>query len=99
MTSTIKRCALLLISVFALMSLVSAPVSAHMKADPTQQELTAARSATAKYHSVTKAEADGYINIGLYLPGEGYHFVNFGLIDGIFEPEQAIHVFDPDSHL
>ena len=102
MTSTIKRCALLLISVFALMSLVSAPASAYMGADPTHKELTTARSATAKYHNVTQAEADGYINIGLYLPGEGYHFVNFGLIDGIFEPEHPevlLYIADEDGDL
>ena len=92
MASTIKRDALLLISVFALMSLVSAPASAYMSADPTHKELTTARSATAKYHDVTEAEADGYINIGFYLPGEGYHFVNFGLIDEIIpEPDGGAH--------
>ena len=32
----------------------------------THQELAAARSATAKYHDVAQAEADGYVNIDLY---------------------------------
>src|SRR6476659_1032126 len=102
MTSTIKRCALLLLSVFALMSVVTGPASAYMKEDPTQKELTAARSATAKYHDVSQAEADGYINIGFYLPGEGYHFVNFGLIDGNFEhehPEVLLYIPDEDGDL
>ncbi len=53
-----------------------------------RQELARARGATAKYHDVAEAEADGYVNIGLNLPGEGLHYVNFSLIDGTFDPEQ-----------
>jgi hypothetical protein len=76
----------------------SAPLTAHCasalafsKSDlsaATQQELARARSATAKYHDIAQAEADGYININLYLPGEGFHYVKFSLIDSNFDPEQ-----------
>ena len=54
---------------------------------PTEQQLASARSATAKYHDVAQAEADGYTSINLYLRGEGFHYVNFSLIDGTFDPE------------
>src|SRR5215475_6866130 len=52
----------------------------------TLQELANARAGTAKYQDVEQAEADGYINIDLYLSGEGYHYVNPSLIDGTFDP-------------
>jgi hypothetical protein len=54
----------------------------------THRELAQARRATAKYHDVANAIADGYVDIGLYTPGEGYHFVNALLIDTSFDPEK-----------
>jgi hypothetical protein len=55
---------------------------------PTLQELAIARAATAKYHDVARAEADGYINTGDYEPGEGLHYVKPSLIDGTFSPDE-----------
>src|SRR6266446_4865288 len=40
----------------------------------TLQELAQARNATAKYHDVEQALADGYVKRG-YGPGEGFHYV------------------------
>lgn len=54
----------------------------------TEQELARARSATARYHDVAQAVADGYTDINFYLSGEGFHYVKFSLIDAIFDPEQ-----------
>ena len=54
----------------------------------TQQELAQARRATARYHDVEQAEADGYVNFNLYESGEGFHYVKFSLIDGTFDPAQ-----------
>jgi hypothetical protein len=54
----------------------------------TLRELALARRATAKYHDVENAKADGYIDGNLYTPGEGYHYINPLLIDGHFDPEQ-----------
>ena len=68
----------------------------------TRQEIRKARSATAKYHNVAAAEADGYINIGLYIPNEGLHYVNFGLIDGTFDyehPEVLLYAPTDDGEL
>jgi hypothetical protein len=67
----------------------AAPASAQGKSAlnaVTQQELAAARRATARYHDVAQAEADGYVNIDLYESGEGFHWVNVSLIDGTFDP-------------
>ena len=52
----------------------------------THQELAAARAATARYHDVAQAEADGYVNINLYESQEGFHWVNMSLIDAEFDP-------------
>jgi hypothetical protein len=54
----------------------------------TLRELAQARRATAKYHDIANAEADGYVNGNLYTPGEGYHYINPLLVDGIFSTEQ-----------
>src|SRR5262245_30909309 len=54
----------------------------------TQEELRQARRATARYHDIEQAIADGYENFSLYESGEGHHYVKFSLIDGIFDPTQ-----------
>ena len=65
------------------------PASAQEKSGAaTQQELASARRATAKYHDLAQAEADGYVNIDLYEAGEGFHWVKFSLIDDVFDPAQ-----------
>ena len=43
-----------------------------------------ARNATAKYHDVSQALADGYVNEG-YVPGEGFEYVKESLIDCTFD--------------
>jgi hypothetical protein len=54
----------------------------------TNQELAMARAATAKYHDVARAIADGYVNVNDYEPGEGFHYVKFPLIDNTFSPDE-----------
>ena len=66
----------------------AATVDADDLSAPTLQELAIARSATAKYHDVAQAEADGYINVNDYEPGEGFHFVKPSLIDATFNPDE-----------
>lgn len=53
-----------------------------------QQELAQARRATARYHDIEQAIADGYEDFGLYESGEGHHYVKFSLLDGTFDPTQ-----------
>jgi hypothetical protein len=60
----------------------------------TLAELARARNATAKYHNVAEALADGYVQRG-YGPGEGFHFVNASLIDCTFDvehPETLLYI-------
>jgi hypothetical protein len=80
----------------------SAAVAADNLSAATNQELARARSATAKYHRVAQAEADGYVNAG-FTPGEGFEYINFDLIDCDFDPEQPevlLYAFFPsDNHL
>jgi len=52
----------------------------------TLAELARARNATARYHDVAEAIADGYVQ-KVYMPGEGFHFVNASLMDCTFDLE------------
>jgi hypothetical protein len=51
------------------------------------QQFALARAATVRYHDVSEALADGYIDMGVN-PGEGdaVEFVNFGLVDCTLDP-------------
>jgi len=62
--------------------------------EATNQELARARSATARYHDISQAEAEGYVNFDLYESGEGFHYIKFALLDGIFDltqPEMLLY--------
>jgi hypothetical protein len=65
-----------------------------------QQELADARNATAKYHDVNQALADGYVNVG-YVPGEGFEYIKGSLIDCTFDLEhpEAVHYIDSGNGL
>ncbi len=52
------------------------------------KELAAARRATAKYHDVNVAVADGYLPVSPHIPGMGAHYVNFALLDAVFDIER-----------
>ena len=54
----------------------------------TLRELAQVRRATAKYHDLANALADGYVDGNLYTSGEGYHYINPLLVDGTFNLEQ-----------
>lgn len=54
----------------------------------TEQELAQARRATARYHDIEQAEADGYVSFELYESGEGFHYIKFSLLDATFDPTQ-----------
>ena len=66
------------------------------------QELAQARAATAKYHDVDRAIADGYVVASGNEPGEGVHYVNFALVDGVFDidhPEALLYQVLPNGKL
>jgi hypothetical protein len=58
----------------------------------TNRELALARNATAKYHDIERAEADGYEFLDC-VPGEGLEYVNWSLVDCTFDIEhpEALH--------
>lgn len=60
---------------------VNAPAALNM-------ELATARAATARYQRVEAALADGFVDIDLFVPGMGYHFLNPDRVDGTFDPRE-----------
>ena len=89
MTGTIRPvCVLGAVVVAGLAGVAHAGGGAQKLSATTHQQLADARSATAKYHDVAQAEADGYVSIGLYEPGEGHHWLKPSLVDGTFDPTQ-----------
>ncbi len=91
-----KKVLLSLMAAVLLVASMATVVLARPPVDLTP-ELTAARAATAKYNSVTKALADGYLATvdcveappagppGA-LGGMGFHYVNLGLMDPFVDP-------------
>lgn len=82
------------------------------KAVPTPESseaewLKALKQVTARFNSLTLAQAEGYTpeDICVALPGVGgmgYHWPNFPLIDGVFEPlkpEVLVFAKAPNGHL
>jgi len=54
----------------------------------TLADLASARKATARFHRVDQAEAEGYINLNFCEEGEGCHWLNPSLLDGVFDPNK-----------
>jgi len=66
------------------------------------QELALARASTAKYHNIQTALADGYIDINLYIPNMGWHYMDTTLVDENFEidkPELLVYAEKPNGGL
>jgi hypothetical protein len=64
------------------------------------KELALVRASTAKYHNIQKALADGYVDINLYIPNMGWHYLNNDLLDGTFEvdkPEFLVYSEKPNG--
>jgi len=96
---------LLLVSLFALTisaTVLGAPSSSTFTEDQlsaqTRADLARARAATARYHRVEQAEAEGYINLNFCEEGEGCHWLNPALLDGVFDPAKPeILLYVPDG--
>ena len=80
--------------------LLSVPLLQRAQAEPglsaqTLKELAQVRRATARYHNVINALADGYVDANFPAPGIGCHMINFGLVfDGeidLEKPELLVH--------
>jgi hypothetical protein len=60
-------------------------------------QLESVRAATAAFRDVAAAEAAGYVDIGLFVPHMGHHYLNTALLDGKFEatkPELLVYQDD-----
>jgi len=69
--------------------------------DTPPSELAAARAGTAKYHNIAQAEADGYVNINVFVSGQGFHYLNPApdVLDAKFEADKPeILVYAPVPH-
>lgn len=64
-------------------------------------ELAQARLATAKYHDISQALADGYVDIDLFVPMMGYHYLKPSLVDATFDPakpELLVYAMDQQNN-
>lgn len=55
-------------------------------AQPTEDQLEAAKAANRKYRDINVAIADGFIQGGPDVPGEGYHYLNPARLSCNFDP-------------
>ena len=65
-----------------------------------ERQLDQVRIATAKYLDVNQAVADGYMDIHVFVPGQGNHYLNPNLLDANFEldkPELLFYAANPDG--
>jgi hypothetical protein len=61
-------------------------------------QLDQVRDATARFLDVEKAEAAGYVDIGLFVPNMGWHYMKEKLVDERFDadhPELLVYADDP----
>jgi len=61
-------------------------------------QLDAVRNAVARYYDVDDAVADGYVDIGVFFPNMGWHYLKPELLDAHFEataPELLVYADDP----
>jgi hypothetical protein len=61
-------------------------------------QLDQARDAAAKYFDVNKALKDGYVDIGLFVPNMGWHYLRESVLDEHFDwtkPELLVYADDP----
>jgi hypothetical protein len=62
-------------------------------------ELQRARRATARYHDIRNAVADGYVDINVVIPNMGRHFLKDSLVDAKFEVERPeLLVYSPHEN-
>ena len=65
---------------------------------PAVLQLDEVRNATARYLDVDAAVKAGYVDIGLYMPNMGWHYMKDKLVDGRFDltqPELLVYADDP----
>ena len=95
----IAICCLLICST-AMTSSTTASASVDNFSAATNHELARARKGTAKYHDFDRADDDGYEFLAC-VPGEGFEYVNWSLVDCTFDVEhpEALHYIPEGNHL
>jgi hypothetical protein len=100
-----KRSILLAVVIALLVPVAALAGSGALRESQLKRELAAVRAATARYHSVEAAEADGYMAVSPCeeLPGQGvmgFHYLNPGYAQDLAStPEQPeILLYVPDQH-
>jgi hypothetical protein len=61
-------------------------------------QLENARAATARFLDVDQAEQEGYVDIGVFVPNMGWHYLKQSLLDDKFDvsnPELLVYADDP----
>jgi hypothetical protein len=62
----------------------------------TWRELARARMATARYQNISRAIADGYVDIDVVIPNMGFHYLRPAILDETFDvekPELLVYAF------
>ncbi|MCH9029375.1 MAG: hypothetical protein IH819_07110 [Bacteroidetes bacterium] len=65
-----------------------------------RKELALVKSATARYHNIANAEVDGYVDIDLFAPNQGWHYLKESLVDVTFDlekPELLVYAPKPNG--
>ncbi len=76
------------------------PSNSVNKDNQLQVELARVKAATAKYHNIATAIADGYEDIHLYVPNMGWHYLNTAVLDSTFDmehPELLVYMDKPEG--
>ena len=75
------------------------PTKGHDKSPPfAVLQLDEVRDATARFLDVEEAVKEGYVDIGLFVPHMGWHYMKEALVDEKFEPtkpELLVYADDP----
>ena len=83
----------------------AAPAAAHDDDDlgpETRREIGAARQGTARYHDIAAAIEDGYVDIDVFIPNMGFHYLKPELLDATFEPDRPellVYAVGPNGRL
>src|SRR5262245_14751486 len=65
-----------------------------------QRDLARVRRATARYHDLDAALADGFVNTGLpFIEGQGFHYINPGWIGTLDVEKPQLLVYAPGNRL
>lgn len=80
----------------------AAPAATPASGESADELARAVRGATARYHSTEQAVKDGYAPSDFCVPGMGFHWVNEGLVDPVYdplEPEVMLYAEGPNGQL